>query len=79
MTVVSMHQAKSALSQLVSRAAQGETIYIGAYGQAQAKIVPIDYEEKQPKKIGLLAGRLVVPDDFDEPLPEEVLAGFEGS
>ena len=77
MDVVSMHQAKSQLSQLVSRAEAGETIFIGAYGKAQAKITPIGSESKPKKKIGVLAGKLHVPDNFDDPLPDDVLAEFE--
>lgn len=77
MDVIPMHQAKSALSQLVSKAIKGETIYIGAYGKAQAKIVSIDdTEQPQAKKIGVLAGKLKIPDDFDDELPEDVLGEF---
>ncbi|MCX4027249.1 type II toxin-antitoxin system Phd/YefM family antitoxin [Endozoicomonas sp. SM1973] len=78
MDVISMHQAKSSLSQLVARAEQGETILIGAYGKAQAKIVPTNFESKPKKKIGILAGKLHIPEDFDEPLEDDVLAEFEG-
>ena len=78
MNVISMHQAKSTLSQLVHRAEQGETIYLGAYGNMQAKIVPASYPDKKEKKIGLLAGKLIIPEDFDEPLDEDVIAEFEG-
>ena len=37
--VVPMHQAKSSLSQLVKRAADGETIFIGGYGRAEAVLI----------------------------------------
>lgn len=77
MDVVSMHQAKSSLSQLVKRAAAGEKILIGAYGQPDAMLGP-PTAAPVTKKIGLLAGKLSVPDDFDAPLPDELLAGFEG-
>ena len=33
--------------------------------------------DKRLRPFGLSKGRFVVPDDFDEPLPEEVLAPFE--
>ena len=78
MTVVSMHLAKSTLSQLVKRAAAGETILLGAYGKAEAKLVSADAMVIPKKRIGILAGKLHVPDDFDAPLPDEVLAAFEG-
>lgn len=77
-TVISMHQAKTNLSQLVKRAAAGETIFLGAYGKAEAKLVPVDADTAPKKRIGILAGKLIVPDDFDAPLPDDVLAAFEG-
>lgn len=78
MTVVSMHLAKSTLSQLVKRAAAGEIILLGAYGKAEAKLVAASAEVVPKKRIGILAGKLHVPDDFDAPLPDDVLASFEG-
>ncbi len=78
MQVVSMHQAKSTLSQLVKRAATGETILLGAYGKVEAKLVSATTSDQPQKRIGLLAGKLTIPDDFDAPLPEELLKAFEG-
>lgn len=77
-TIVPMHQAKSSLSQLVKRAAGGETIFIGSYGRAQA-VLTAAAEGKPKKRLGLLEGKLIVPDDFDAPLPPEILAAFEGN
>ena len=76
--VIAMHYAKSNLSSLVKRAANGETILIGAYGHAEAMLVPINSAQLK-KKIGLLAGKIIVPDDFNNPLPEAVIANFEGN
>lgn len=78
MQVISMHQAKSNLSSLVKRAANGETLLIGAYGHGEAMLVPINNTVLK-KKIGLLAGKLIVPEDFNSPLPEAVIASFEGN
>ncbi len=75
--IVPMHQAKSTLSQLVKRAASGETIFIGSYGRAEAVLAAAS-SAKPKKRLGLLEGKLIVPDDFDEPLPPEILAAFEG-
>jgi antitoxin (DNA-binding transcriptional repressor) of toxin-antitoxin stability system len=73
-----MHQAKSTLSQLVKRAAGGETIFIGSYGRAEAVLTSA--AGTKPKKcLGLLEDKLIVPDDFDAPLPPEILAAFEGN
>ena len=76
-TIVPMHQAKSSLSQLVKRAVSGETIFIGSYGRAEAALISAS-NAKPKKRLGLLEGRLIVPDDFDAPLPAEILAAFEG-
>jgi len=76
--IVSMHLAKSTLSSLVKRAAAGEAILIGAYGRAEVKLVPVSAVERPRKQFGALKGILQVPDDFDAPLPDEVIAAFEG-
>ena len=76
-TIVSMHQAKSSLSQLVKRASGGETIFIGSYGRAEAALTSAA-SAKPKKRLGLLEGKLIIPDDFDAPLPREILAAFTG-
>ena len=59
--IVSMHTAKSTLSQLVKRAAAGEPVYIGAYGKAEVKLVPARALEGPRKRFGLLHGWLQLP------------------
>ena len=76
--IVSMHTAKSTLSQLVKKAAAGEPVYIGAYGRAQAKLVAVDAAERPRKRFGLLKGKLQLPADLEAPLPDEVIRAFEG-
>ncbi|MDR1241947.1 MAG: type II toxin-antitoxin system prevent-host-death family antitoxin [Deltaproteobacteria bacterium] len=76
-TIVPMHQAKSSLSKLVKRAAGGEIIFIGSYGRAEA-VLTSAASAKPKKRLGLLEGKLTVPDDFDASLPPELLASFEG-
>jgi len=79
-TVVSINKAKIILSQLVKRAAAGETILIGSYDQARAKLVSTNDSPPIRKKIiGAMKGEFEVPDDFDAPLPDEVLNAFEGN
>lgn len=51
--VIKIYEAKTNLSKLVKKAQAGETIYIGAYGQAQAVISPVP--AKKPIKIGIWA------------------------
>ena len=74
-TVVPMHQAKRSLSQLVKRAESGETIFIGSHGRAQA-VLTSAATFRPKKRLGLLEGKLTVPDDFDAQLPEEFFVAF---
>jgi antitoxin (DNA-binding transcriptional repressor) of toxin-antitoxin stability system len=76
--VIPMHQAKSTLSQLVQRAAAGETVLIGPNGHAVAKLTRLDEPAMSKRRLGLLQGKLVVPEDFDASLPDDVLSDFEG-
>jgi prevent-host-death family protein len=77
-TIIPMHQAKSSLSQLVKRAADGEAIFIGSYGRAEA-VLTAAASSRPKKRLGLLEGKLTIPDDFDAPLPQELLAAFAGT
>ncbi len=72
-TRVNMHEAKSDLSQLVARAEQGEEVIIMRAGKPVARLVPI-HDERVP---GLARGRVHLREDFDTPLPEDVLDVFE--
>ena len=79
MTIVNIHAAKTHLSKLVDQAAAGEEIIIAKAGKPMAKLTPLEPVTDKPKrKLGSLAGRAVIPDDFDAPLPDEVLDAFEG-
>lgn len=74
---VSLYRAKSTLSALVERAAEGEEIVISKSGKPKAKLVPL--EDKRPQRVpGKGRGRWAVADDFDAPLPEDIAAAFEG-
>lgn len=74
---VNLHAAKTHLSRLVERAVAGEEIIIARAGKPVAKLVPL---ERAPARrvLGQFAGELRVSDDFDAPLPEEILREFEG-
>ncbi|MGA7569550.1 MAG: type II toxin-antitoxin system Phd/YefM family antitoxin [Candidatus Aquilonibacter sp.] len=77
MQTVNIHEAKTHLSRLLEDVAAGEEIVIAKAGKPVAKLVPIEAERPRIR-FGLLAGMGTVPDDFDDPLPDEVLAAFEG-
>lgn len=72
---VNIHQAKTHLSKLLERAALGEEIIIAKAGTPVARLVPI--KRRQGKRpLGLAKGQIVVPDDFDAPLPAEIEEDF---
>jgi prevent-host-death family protein len=74
-TEVGVHQAKTGFSKLLRRVMLGEEIVITRGGEPVAKLVPIASFEA--RTFGSDAGRLVVPEDFNAPLPEDVMADFE--
>lgn len=75
MAEVNVHEAKTHLSRLLQRVAGGEEIVIARAGKPIARLVPI---EPRPRRvIGQDDGLFEVPEDFDAPLPDEVLALFQ--
>ena len=78
MSTVNIHAAKTHLSRLVEKAAAGEEIIIAKAGTPLAKLVPLVPVEGKKRRLGLLAGRVTIPADFDAPLPDHVLDAFEG-
>ena len=77
MHVVNIHEAKTHLSRLVERAVAGEEILIARAGKPVAKLVPYT-DSPEPRRLGAWRGRVVIHEDFDDPLPEEMSAAFRG-
>ena len=75
-SIVNIHEAKTHLSRIVDEVAAGAEVVIAKAGKPVARLVPIAAPTKQ-KRLGLLKGRIKVPDDFNAPL-DDVLAAFEG-
>jgi prevent-host-death family protein len=73
---VGVHEAKTRLSQLLRLVDGGQEVEISRGGEPVAKIVPIRSAGK--RRLGIDEGVFVVPDDFDAPLPDDVLEGFGG-
>ncbi len=74
---VNIYEAKTRLSELVEQARQGETVVIAKSGTPMAKLVPLDAGPKRKIRFGLMKGELEIADDFDAPLPDDVLDSFE--
>jgi prevent-host-death family protein len=75
MAEVGVHEAKTHLSRLLRRVAAGEVIVITSGGRPTARLVPI--EPPTTRELGFDAGVIVIPDDFDAPLPPDVMDDFE--
>jgi prevent-host-death family protein len=74
---VNVYAAKTNLSRLLDRAAEGEEIIITRNGRPVAKLVAATPSRK-PRKLGTLKGRIRIGKGFDAPLPAHVLDAFEG-
>jgi prevent-host-death family protein len=74
-SAVGVHEAKTHLSRLLERVLAGEEIVITRRGQEVARLVPA--RGAPVRRLAIDRGRYVVPDDFDAPLPDELVAAFE--
>ena len=75
MTEVGVHEAKTHLSRLLRCVAAGEEIVITSGGRPAARLVPVD--QPPSRSLDFDRGSLDIPDDFDAPLPEEMIRAFE--
>jgi prevent-host-death family protein len=76
-TIINIHEAKTHLSRIVDDVAAGAEVVIAKAGKPMARLVPIP-EAPRKKKLGLLKGKIKVPDDFNAPIEDDVIADFEG-
>lgn len=70
-----VHEAKTHLSKLLERVAAGEEVIIAKSGVPVARLVPA--APVQQRSLGTEKGRVFVADDFNAPLPEDLLKVFE--
>jgi prevent-host-death family protein len=75
--IVSLYEAKTHLSRLVDQAARGEPVIISKHGKPLARLVAFG-EAPIRRQPGCWEGRVVIRDDFDDPLPDELLRAFSG-
>ena len=67
---------KTHLSALVEEAAAGKEIIIAKAGKPMARLVPLEKKKDVKRTLGMLKGKIWISDDFDDPLPPEVLRSF---
>jgi antitoxin (DNA-binding transcriptional repressor) of toxin-antitoxin stability system len=78
MVAVTVSDIEQDLPGYLRRVEAGETVVVLRDGRPIAEIRPVGTEPQGPRPYGLCAGEFVVPDDFDAPLPDEIVAAFEG-
>lgn len=76
MATVNVYEAKTHLSRLLRRVRSGEEIVIADAGKPVARLVPLAAAED--RVLGGDEGAVWIADDFDAPLPQEILDGFWG-
>lgn len=77
MDQVNIHEAKTHLSALLEKTANGEEFIIAKAGKPIAKVIPYEESKKMPR-VGFLKGQITIPENFDGALAPEMLQLFEG-
>jgi prevent-host-death family protein len=75
---VNIREAKTHLSRLLQRVAAEEEVTIARSGIPVARLVAVEPEAKKIRPLGFDRGRIRIADDFDAPLPDELLKQFYG-
>ena len=78
MVRVSVEDIQQDFAAYLQRVEDGETVIIERAGAPVAEVTPVVPAGGVLRPFGLCAGEFTVPDDFDAPLPEDILKAFEG-
>ena len=78
MKTVNMHDAKTNLSRLVAAAVAGEPFIIARAGKPLVKVEALEQPEALASRLGMLKGKIQVPDDFDTMFEDEIAEMFNG-
>ncbi len=70
---VNIHEAKTHLSRLLQRVAAGEEVTIARSGVPVARLVAVEPKKNLIRPLGMDRGRIWIADDFDAPLPDDLL------
>ena len=80
MRTFNMHEAKTHLSRLVEAAANGEPFIIARAGKPVVKVIAVEAPGAESvRRVGFMAGKISVREDFDRMGSEEIKALFEGA
>lgn len=79
MRTVNIHEAKTHLSRLIERAAQGEPFVIAKAGKPLVKVVALDAPAPhEARRVGFMAGQFKIPEDFDRMGERQIERMFGG-
>lgn len=78
MIKLNIHQAKTHLSRYLAKLKAGETLVICKRNLPIAEVRALPQAGLRKRPIGLAKGKLKVPPSFFEPLPDDIIAAFEG-
>jgi prevent-host-death family protein len=70
-----VHDAKTHLSQLLEQVERGDEVVIARAGVPVARLVPVG-SQNVARVLGTEAGKIIMADDFDAPLPAQIIAGL---
>jgi antitoxin (DNA-binding transcriptional repressor) of toxin-antitoxin stability system len=75
---INIHEAKAHLSRYLKKLRKGEVLIICKRNIPIAEVRAVPLARTTPRPVGLAKGELQVPGSFFEPLPEDILSGFDG-
>jgi antitoxin (DNA-binding transcriptional repressor) of toxin-antitoxin stability system len=78
MIKLNIHQAKTHLSRYLARLKEGETLVICKRNTPIAEVRPLPAVPQKPRPLGLAKGKLKIHESFFDPLPDDIVAAFEG-
>ena len=78
MSTVTAHEAEAQFNALLDRAAAGEEIVIEKEGKPVARLIGCPPATLKPRQGGALRGQIWIADNFDDPLPPDILNAFYG-
>jgi prevent-host-death family protein len=78
MSTISLQELQQNPEALLDRVEAGEHLVVVRGGRPVAELRPVPVARLDPRPFGLCAGAFTVPNDFDAPLPDDILREFEG-
>jgi prevent-host-death family protein len=79
MSTVTLEDLERDPAALLDRVEAGEHLVVSRDGRPVAELRPVQAPRESLRPYGLAAGQFVVPEDFDAPLPDDIVRGFEGA